>query len=90
MSQDVEMKAYQMVEEMLTEREIEEVAPTDCSDHPMKNDPNCDYCEFDYGLGECNCVCETTTIEEVETTTMLPCGECPPGGPDGLCCNSLL
>ena len=58
MSQDVEMKAYQMVEEMLTEREIEEVAPTDCSDHPMKNNPVC-FCEFDYDLGECNCDCDS-------------------------------
>ena len=48
MSQDVEMKAYQMVEEMLTERQIEEVE-----------------------------------------TTKLPCGECPPGGPDGRCCFPL-
>ena len=29
MSQDVEMKAYQMVEEMLTEREIEEETTTE-------------------------------------------------------------
>ena len=61
-SQDVEMKAYQMVEEMLTEREIEKVAPTDCSDHPMKNDPNCS-CEFDYDSGECNCDCDWPSYE---------------------------
>ena len=52
MSQDVEMKAYQMVEEMLTEREIEGVTATDCS-----GATNCS-CEFDYDLGECNCDCD--------------------------------
>ena len=57
MSQDVEMKAYQMVEEMLTEREIEGVAPTDCS-----VDPDC-FCEWD--LGECNCVCDYEVSQEI-------------------------
>ena len=59
MSQDVEMKAYQMVEEMLTERE------TDCSNHPMKNDQNCS-CEFDYDLGECNCDCDWNNEDSQE------------------------
>ena len=54
MSQDVEMKAYQMVEEMLKERQ-----PEDCSDHPMKNDPRCSCAmEFDHEIGVCNCNCD--------------------------------
>ena len=61
MSQDVEMKAQEMVEEMLTEREIEEETTKDCSKHSTKNDPNC-FCEFDNDLGECNCDCDWNDV----------------------------
>ena len=52
MSQDVEMNAYEMVEEVMEEREIEGVKTTDCSNHPSCS------CEFDYDLGACNCDCD--------------------------------
>ena len=77
MSQDVEMKASQMVEEMLTEREIDEVAPTDlfrskdCSDDPRKNDPDCS-CEFDYDYGTCNCDCFRTYSQEIANEAHYP------------------
>ena len=66
MSQDVEMKAYEMVEEMFTEREKEEVTTTEipCEGHNPTGPLPC-FCHLDdeWSLmmiidGECLCACE--------------------------------
>ena len=58
MSQDVEMKAYEMVEEMLTEREIEGVTTTEkipCEGHNPTGPLPC-HCYLE-DRGECVCAC---------------------------------
>ena len=58
MSQDVEMKAYEMVTETLDERGIEGVTTTEipCEGHNPTGPLPC-FCHFDDRLGECVCAC---------------------------------
>ena len=59
MSQDVEMKAIEMVTETLDERGIEGVTTTEipCEGHNPTGPLPC-FCHFDDRLGECVCACE--------------------------------
>ena len=58
MSQDVEMKAIEMVTETLDERGIEGVTTTEipCEGHNPTGPLPC-FCHFDDRLGECVCAC---------------------------------